>query len=72
VFADGMDHKVEWSLYGLSSTLLQFCPCISFEQEQFWVKNFEMDVWLHPSNRGYVYLLEVASLLNLHIVGHFA
>ena len=32
-----------WSLDGLSFSLCSFsCPCHSFEQEQFWVKIFEM------------------------------
>jgi len=31
-------------------SLLRFCPCISFRQEQFWVKIFEMGGWPLPSS----------------------
>jgi hypothetical protein len=42
-------------------SLLHFCPCISFRQEWFWVKNSE-DGWLVPaSTEGPVYLLRVVS-----------
>ena len=37
----GMDPKLGWSLYGLSFNLCSVCPCISFRQEQFWVKKCE-------------------------------
>ena len=36
-----------------------FCPCISFRQEQFWVKEFEMGGWFYPSTRDHVYLLDM-------------
>jgi hypothetical protein len=42
-------------------SLLHFCPCISFRQEQFWVKFFEVGEWPHPSTGGHAYLLEVVS-----------
>ena len=38
-----------WAFPSVCSTL---CPYISFRQEQFWVKIFEMGEWLHPSTRG--------------------
>ena len=37
------------------------CPCLSSRQEQFWVKNFEMGEWSHPSTWGWAYVLEVVS-----------
>jgi hypothetical protein len=39
VSSHGMDPNLGQSLNGC---LLQFCPCISFRQEQFWVKKFEI------------------------------
>jgi hypothetical protein len=39
-----------------------FCPCISFRQEQFWVKISEMGRYPHPSTSCCVYLLEVVSI----------
>ena len=34
--------QVKQSLDGLSFSLcFTLCPCVSFRQEQFWVKNFE-------------------------------
>jgi hypothetical protein len=36
-----------------------FCTCLSFGQEHFWVNNFEMGGWPHPSTRGCAYLLEM-------------
>jgi hypothetical protein len=36
-----------------------FCSLISFRQEQFWAKDFEIGGWPHPSTGGYVYLIEV-------------
>ena len=38
-----------------------FCPCVSFRQEQFWVK-IEVDGWPRPSTGGHAYLLELVSL----------
>ena len=34
---------------------------LSFGQERFWVKKFEVGVWLHPWTGGHAYLLEVVS-----------
>ena len=45
-------------LQSLFHVLSMFFP---FVQEHFWVKNFEMDGWPHPSTRGCAYLLEVFS-----------
>ena len=42
-------------------SLFQFFPCLSFGQEHFWVKNFEMHGWPHPSTGGCAYPLEVVS-----------
>jgi hypothetical protein len=42
-------------------SLLHFCPCISFRQDQFWVKNFEHQ-WVAPCLKwGPFYLLDVVS-----------
>jgi hypothetical protein len=38
-----------------------FCPCSSFAEEHFWVKNFEMGMWSHLLTGGRAYLLEVVS-----------
>jgi hypothetical protein len=38
-----------------------FCFYLSFGQEHFWVKNFEMCGWPHPSTGGHAYLLKVVS-----------
>jgi hypothetical protein len=56
-----------------------FSPCVSFGQEQFWVKNFEIGGWPHPSTGGCAYLLKVIStgslspllgiLANVNLVG---
>jgi hypothetical protein len=35
-----------------------FCLCISFRQDQFWVKIFELGGWSYPLAEGHVYLLE--------------
>ena len=60
--AEGMEPKVGWSLGGLSFSLhFIFGPCISFRQEQVWIKDFEVGEWLHPSTGGHAYLLEVVS-----------
>ena len=54
--------KVGQSLDGLSFSFCSIlCCCISFRQEKFWVKIFEMGEWLHPSTEGHVHLLEVIS-----------
>ena len=54
--------KVWQSLVGLSFSLcFIFCPHVSFSQEQFWVKNFEVGRWPHPSTWGHAYLLKVVS-----------
>ena len=34
-----------WPCFSLYSNI---CPCLSFGQRHFWVKNFEIDGWLHP------------------------
>jgi hypothetical protein len=48
-----MDPLVGQSLDDLSFSLCStLCPCISFRQEQFWVKNLEMSGWPHPLTRG--------------------
>jgi hypothetical protein len=47
---------------------LHFYPCISFRQEQFLVKNFEMGDWPHPSTVGHVYLLEVVSSRSISLM----
>jgi hypothetical protein len=55
-----MDPQVGQSLDGLSFRFCsKFCPCLSFGQEYFWFKNFEMGVWLHPSTKVHAYLTEV-------------
>ena len=46
----------------LPSDFVQFiCHGLSFGQEQFWAKHFEMGEWPHPSARDHVYLLQVVS-----------
>jgi len=43
-----------WSLNGLWISLCStLFPCISFRQEQFWVKILAMGGWLHPLIRGH-------------------
>jgi hypothetical protein len=67
VSADGTNPYVGQCLDGLSFYLVFllflffFGPCLSFEQEHFWVKNFEMSGWFHPSIGGHAYLLDVVS-----------
>ena len=56
-----MDPKFGWSLDGLFFSLLHFCPCISFKQEQFQVKILNMGGWSHASFGSSVYLLEEVS-----------
>ena len=49
----GMNCQMGQSLDGLSFSLCStLSPCISFRQNQFWVKNFEMGGWPYPSTRG--------------------
>jgi hypothetical protein len=51
---------------GLSFSLCSnFCPCVSFRQEQFWIKDFERGEWPHPSTGGHVYLLEVVFTVSI-------
>jgi hypothetical protein len=38
-----------------------YSPYLSFGHEHFWVKNFEMLGWPHPSTGGHVYLQDVVS-----------
>ena len=62
VYADVLGPQVGQSPVGPSFSLCSiFCPCSSFGQEHFWVKNFEMGGWPHPSTQGHAYLLEVVS-----------
>ena len=57
-----MDPNLGRSLDGFPSVSAPFfCPCVSFRQEQFWVKIFEIGGWPHSSTGGHVYLLEVVS-----------
>jgi hypothetical protein len=46
----------------LCSTL---CPCISFRQEQFWVKILEMVGWPHPSIEGHLLIRSLQVLYPL-------
>jgi hypothetical protein len=49
-------------LDGLSFSLCSIShPSVTFRQEQFWVKDFEMCEWPHPSSGGHMSLLEVIS-----------
>jgi hypothetical protein len=53
VSACGMDPQVEQSLDGLSFSLCStLCPCISFRQEQIWVKFLDMGGWPYSSTGG--------------------
>ena len=53
VSADRMDPQVGQSLDGPSFSLcLISCPCSSFAQEHFWVKNFEMGGCNQPLTEG--------------------
>ena len=62
--ADGMNPYVGQTLDGLFWSLCSiFCPCFSFGQEHFWIKNFEMCEWPHPQ-LGKV--PQVGSLLHGH------
>jgi len=38
-----------------------FCLCLSFGQEHFWVKNFEISGWPYPSTGVCAFLLKVVS-----------
>ena len=71
----GMDPKLGLSLVTgcpFFQSLLHFCPCISFRQEQFWVKIFE-DGWLGPSLNWGPCLSTGGDLFLFHVltVGHF-
>jgi len=51
-----MNSQVGQSLNDLSFSLCSIlCLCISFRQEQFWIKNLEVSEWLHPQTRGLGY-----------------
>jgi hypothetical protein len=51
------------SLDGLSLSLYPiFCLCLSFGQEHFWVKHFELCVGPHPSTGGHAYLPTVVCI----------
>ena len=53
VSADRMDPQVGQSLDGPSFSLCPIsCPCSSFAQEHFWVKNFEMGGCNQPLTEG--------------------
>jgi hypothetical protein len=39
-----------------------FCPCLSFGHKHFWVQNFELSGWHHPSTGGCAYQLVVVSI----------
>jgi hypothetical protein len=53
VSACGMDPQMGQFLEGFSfSFCFTLCPCISFRQEQFWVKILEIGEWTHPSTRA--------------------
>ena len=56
----GKSHVVVISAWPFLQSLLQFCPCISFRQEQSWDKILR---WVDCQilNSGHVYLLEVVS-----------
>jgi hypothetical protein len=61
------------SLDGLSFSLrFTLCPCISFRQEQFWVKMFEMIRWPHLSKEGCSYPLNVVSTGSVSPLGILA
>ena len=54
------------SLDGLSLSLCStLCPCISFRQENFWVKMFDMGGWSNLSTGGSVYALDMVSTYSL-------
>ena len=54
------------SLDGLSFSLYSnLCLCLSFAQEHFWVKNFELHGGEHSSTGGHAYLREVVSIGSL-------
>jgi hypothetical protein len=46
----------KWDSFSLSFSL-----CVSFREEQYWFKIFEMSGKLNPSTGGRAYLLEVVS-----------
>ena len=58
-----MDPYVEQSLAALSFSLCSIvCLYLSVGQEHFWVNNFEMGGWPHPSTGDHAYLLGVVSI----------
>jgi hypothetical protein len=62
--ADGMDPYVGPSLDSLSFNIFSIffvCAFLSFRQEHFWVNNFEMGGWPHPSTGDCVCLLKAVS-----------
>jgi hypothetical protein len=62
VSADRMDPQMGRSRMALPSVSVPFfCPYLSFGQDHFWVKNFEMYGWSYPLTRDHAYLLEVVS-----------
>ena len=63
VSVDKMDPQVGQCPDGPSFNLCSiFCHCLSFGQEHFWVKNFEIGGWPPPSTGDHAYLLEVVSI----------
>jgi hypothetical protein len=72
----GMDPQVGQSLDSLSFSLcFTLWPHISFRQEPFWVKNFEMNEWPHPKLGALSNLWINSYGLNsffLPFVGHFS
>jgi hypothetical protein len=44
---------------------------LSFTQEHFWVKNFEICGWPHPTTRSSAYLLNVVFTGCISLVGYF-
>ena len=47
-----------------------FCPCLSFRQEHFWVKNIEMAGWPHPLTGDLFSLLEMVSTSSISPMLH--
>ena len=52
-------------------SLPHFCPCSSFGQGHFWVKNLEISGWPHPLTGGRAYLLEAVSTGSVSPSLHF-
>ena len=68
-----MDAQVGQSLDGLSFSLCStFCPCISFRQDQFWIK--DLNGWVAPLPQPELCLTSEYGLyrFSLPFVGHFS